>query len=131
MSTPIRVLDTGALLGYAQQTDSHVAYQLAYCADQDLTMQTSVLCVAEAYRDSDPDAADLLDVLLGLPTIEVVECRVQDGDMVGAVAKKVDRLSLAHSCLLVYALDVPLMTTDPATALRVLDKGMVWELKPN
>jgi hypothetical protein len=130
VSTPIRVLDTGALLGYAQQADSHVAYQLAYCADHDLTMQTSVLCVAEAYRDSDPDAADLLDLLLALPTIEVVDCRAQDGDMVGAVAKKVDRLSLAHSCLLVYALDVPLMTTDPATALRVLDQGMIWELPP-
>lgn len=129
MRQPIRVLDTGALLGYARQTDSHVAYQLAYCADHDLVMHTSVLCVAEALRDSSPDAMDLLDVLLRLPTIEIVECRVQDGDMVGAVAKKVERLSLAHSCLLVYASDIPLMTTDRATASRVLEDGLIWELK--
>lgn len=128
MSEPIRVLDTGALLSYAHQTNPHVPSQLAYCADRDLTMQISVLCVAEAYRDCRRDALDLLDIMLALPAIEIVECRVEDSDMVGKIARRVERLSLAHSCLLVYAIEMPLITTDAGRAGKVLDTGLVWDL---
>lgn len=130
MRPPIRVLDTGALLGYAYQTDSHVPYQLAFCADQQLTMQTSVLCVAEAYRDCDNDAIDMLDILLSLQAVEVAECRVQDGDMVGNIAKRVERISLAHSCMLVWQSDAPLITTDAGMAREVLDGELIWDLGP-
>lgn len=125
----VRVLDTGALIGYMRQTDAHVSYQLSFCADRQLTMQVSVLCVAEAYRAADPYETDLLDVFLRLPAIDIVECRVGDADVIGAITKKVDRLSLAHSCLLVYANDVPLITTDSATAGLVLEEALVWEIK--
>ena len=128
MSRPIRVLDTGALLGYARQTDSHIPYQLAFCADENMTMQTSALCVAEAYRDCDTDAADLLDIMLSLPTMEIAEFRVEDADVVGNIAKKVDRISLAHSCVLVWQFDAPLLTTDGRKAAKVLESGLVWDL---
>ena len=128
MSEPIRVLDTGALLAYAHQTNMHVPSQLAYCADRDLTMQTSVLCVAEAYRDCRREALDMLEVLLALPSIEIIECKVEDADMVGKIARTVERLSLAHSCLLVFAIDMPLMTTDAGRAGKVLESGLVWNL---
>ncbi|HEX6682753.1 MAG TPA: hypothetical protein VF062_08160 [Candidatus Limnocylindrales bacterium] len=128
MSRPIRVLDTGALLGYAHQTKMQVPSQLAYCADEGLWMRTSVLCVAEAYHDCHDDATDMLDVLLSLPTVEVVDCRVGDGDVVGNVAKRVERISLAHSCMLVWELDVPLMTTDQRRASKVLEDGLIWQI---
>lgn len=128
MNQPIRVLDTGALLGFARQTDSHVPYQLAFCADEHMTMQTSSLCVAEAYRDCDTDATDLLDIMLSLPTVEVAEFRTEDADMVGNIAKRVDRISLAHSCMLVWQFDAPLMTTDGGRAGKVLDRDLVREL---
>jgi hypothetical protein len=124
----IRVLDTGALLGYSRQTDSHVPYQLAFCADENLTMQTSSLCVAEAYRDCEPDAVDLLDIMLALPTVEIADFRTEDADMVGNIAERVERLSLAHSCLLVWQNDVPLMTTDAGRAGKVLETDLVWDL---
>ncbi|GAA1397763.1 hypothetical protein ACFQZ4_09545 [Catellatospora coxensis] len=126
MTQAIRVLDTGALLAYAEGTDIQVAYQLSFCADLGRSMTTSVLCVAEAYQGADSDTADLLDVLLDLPTVEVVECRPQDGFMVGTIAKRTGRLSLAHSCLLVLAADVPLMTRDKAGAGTVLEEPMIW-----
>ncbi|MEU8075609.1 hypothetical protein AB0B31_09160 [Catellatospora citrea] len=126
MTPPIRVLDTGALLAYAQRSDPQVVYQLAFCADLGRSMISSVLCVAEAYQQADSEAADLLDVLLELPTVEVVECRPQDGFMVGTIAKRAGRLSLAHSCLLVLSEDVPLMTRDGAGARTVLDEPMIW-----
>jgi len=128
VNRPIRVLDTGALLGYARQTNSHIPYQLAFCADENLTMQTSALCVAQAYRDCDTAAVDLLDIMLALPTVEVAEFRNEDADMVGNIAKRVDRISLAHSCMLVWQFDAPLMTTDGGRAGKVLESGLVWDL---
>jgi hypothetical protein len=122
------VLDTGALLGYARRTDTHVPYHLAFCADQRMTMQTSALCVAEAYRDCDTDAVDLLDIMLCLPMVEVAEFRIEDADMVGNIAKRVDRISLAHSCMLVWQFDAPLMTTDGGRAGKVLESALVWDL---
>jgi hypothetical protein len=124
----IRILDTGALLSYAQQTSPHVAYQLSVCVDLNRMMSTSVLCLSEAYQTADADASDLLDVLVNLPTVEVVDCRAQDGVLVGAIAKKVGRLSLAHSCLLVFAEDVPLVTTDAHAAGTVLESSQIWAL---
>ncbi|MFC7247576.1 hypothetical protein ACFQO7_34370 [Catellatospora aurea] len=126
MTPAIRVLDTGALLAYAEGTDPQVAYQLSFCADLNRSMMTSVLCVAEAYQRAGSDAADLLDVLLDLPTVDIVECRPQDGFMVGTIAKRAGRLSLAHSCLLVLSEDVPLMTRDVVGARTVLEEPMIW-----
>lgn len=126
MTQAIRVLDTGALLAYAERSDPHVAYQLAFCADLGRSMLVSVLCVAEAYQRAASEAADLLDVLLELPTVEVAECRPQDGFMVGTIAKRAGRLSLAHSCLLVLSEDVPLMTRDKAGARTMLEEPMIW-----
>lgn len=128
MNQPIRVLDTSALLGYAHQSNRQIPSQLAFCADHELSMVTSVLCVAEAFRDCDDEAVDLLDLLLSLPTIEIAECRPQDADVVGNVAKRVQRLSLAHSCVLVWQLDTPVMTTDTSAAGKVLDADLIWEI---
>ncbi|GAA1639602.1 hypothetical protein ACFQY4_13455 [Catellatospora bangladeshensis] len=128
MTSTIRVLDTGALLAYAERRDPQVAYQLSFCADLGRTMLTSVLCVAEAYQRAEGETADLLDILLELPTVEIAECRLQDGDLVGVIAKRVGRLSLAHSCLLAMAEDVPLMTRDASAAHEVLEQALVWAM---
>jgi len=48
--------------------------------------------------------------------------------MVGKIARKVERLSLAHSCLLVYAIEMPLMTADGGRARKALESGLVRDL---
>lgn len=128
MTPAIRILDTGALLAYSERSDPQVAYQLSFCADLGRTMLTSVLCVAEAYERAEGEVADLLDILLDLPTVEIAECRPQDGYLVGVIAKRTSRLSLAHSCLLALAEDVPLMTRDAGAARSVLEEAMVWSM---
>ena len=128
MSGIVRVLDTTALMAYAKQADVTLAYQLAACADDDQTMITSVLCVAEAYQQADGEAAALLDILLDLPAVEITECRVGEGFQVGRVARKVGRIGLAHACCLTFAENVPLITGDADAARMVLDDDQIWEL---
>jgi hypothetical protein len=126
--TVIRLLDTGALLAYAQDDAPVVGSYLVSCAENGWQMQTSSVCVAEAYRSATDDAVDLLDLLLSLPQVDVVECTANDGRITGLLGKHVGRLGLAHSCLLAMSSQTPLFTAEAAEAGRVLDGFLIEEL---
>lgn len=129
--TVVRLLDTGALLAYAQDDTPLIGAHLATCAENDWRMQTSALCLAEAYQAASADAVDLLDVLVSLPQIEVVDCVAGDSRITGTIGRHVGRLGLAHSCLIAMATQTPLFTGQAAEAGRVLDGFLIHELPKN
>jgi hypothetical protein len=123
-----RLLDTGALLSYAENDDPHVGFRLAYCSDRGWLMQTSALCVAEAYQAASEDGVSMLDILLSLPQVEVIDCFTGDGRITGLLGKHVGRLGLAHSCLLAMSGQTPLFTAEAAEASRVLESFLIEEM---
>lgn len=128
MTAPIRLLDTGALLSYAEQSSPLVGYELILCEETQRTLLVSAICLTEAYEQASDDGVHLLDALVNLRPIQVEPVNADDARVTGLVARRVGRIGLAHSCMLAMAQSVQVMTTDAESALRVLNASMVKRL---
>ncbi len=127
MTDAVRVLDTGALLAYATQKSAVVSATLVVAAEQGFKIAAPVTCVAEAYQEASAEAALMLDLLRGLPPIRLLGLAAGDGVTVGGIARFAGRLGLAHACLIAMGERIAVMTTEPATALKIIrDDQLVW-----
>ena len=128
VTDPLRLLDTGALLTYAEQSSPLVGYELIKCEESQRTLLVSAACLAEAYELASDDGVHLLDALVNLEPIRVEPVNPDDARVTGLVARRVGRLGLAHTCMLAMASALQVMTTDADAALKVLEESMVKRL---
>lgn len=127
MTEAVRLLDTGALLSYAEQTSAHVGVELFECAERQQKVVVSAACMAEAYQQASDDGVHLLDVLADIGPVEIEALTPGDARVTGLIGRRVGRLGLAHTCMLALANSLQVMTTDDE-ALKVLDPSLVIRL---
>jgi hypothetical protein len=104
VSRPYWILDTGALLAYANGVE-RVGELLADVTDLDGTVETSLVCVLEAYGAVTRTQHHLLRLLRGHPTVRTVvpsfELRGTDEcPTIGALGQHTGRLGAGHTAYL-------------------------------
>ncbi|GAA2381551.1 hypothetical protein Cme02nite_52230 [Catellatospora methionotrophica] len=123
-----RVLDTGAIRRYVAADSLTVSAALAGLEAGGFTALVPALCLSEAYWAADRADEPMLDVLRTLPQVEVVALSAGDAQAVGGLAHHLGTLGLAHACLLAAVLRVPLMTTEPTLAGKILGADLLREV---
>lgn len=128
MRPPGRVVDTGAIRRYVAADSLTVSAALAGLEAGGFTALVPAVCLSEAYWMVDRDDEPMLDVLRTLPQIEVVALDAGDAPAVGGLGRYLGTLGMAHACLLAAVLRVPLMTTEPALAGKILSPDLIREV---
>jgi hypothetical protein len=123
-----RVVDTGAIRRYVAADSLTVSAALAGLEAGGFTALVPAACLSEAYWMADQDDTAMLDVLRTLPQVEVVELGAGDAPAVGGLARYLGTLGMAHACLLAAVKRVPLMTTEPALAGKILGADLIREV---
>jgi hypothetical protein len=113
------VLDTTAVLAYLRGTGG-IGPMLSSTADKGEQVVLPALCLADAYRQADAEAAAMLDVMRDLPQIVVTPVDQGDCAVLGGWTGLVGRLDLAHAMIHAAAAHVPLVTADRELAVRIL-----------
>ena len=129
MNPPGLVLDTAALLAYAQGRD-RVGDRLAAVADRGECVIIPATCLASAYRQVPDDGWDYLDVIAGLQHVVVAALTHRYCAVLGGWARTLG-LDTAHAAIEAAAhAIVPLMTSHRDLVTRFLPVGwpivVVW-----
>lgn len=120
MRTPAVVLDTSALLGYAEGS-LVVGERLARAARRTQTVVVPALCLAEAYRRTDSDGWRLLDVLAAHPNVVVAPVEQDMCAVLGGWSRTVEAMDFAQAAIEAASRPVvPIMTDRPELVGRCL-----------
>ena len=121
MNPPGLVLDTAALLAYADGTD-RVGDRLAAVADRGESVLIPATCLASAYQQVSNDGRDYLDVIANLEHAVVAPLTRDHCSVLGGWARTL-RLDTAHAAIEAAAnAIVPLMTNRRDLVTRFLPK---------
>ncbi len=115
------VLDTTAVLAYLRGTGG-IGSMLSCAADKGEQVVLPALCLADAYRRADTEAALMLDVMRDLPQILVTSVEQGDCAVLGGWTGVVGRIDLAHAMIESASAHVPLVTADRELAVLILPK---------
>jgi len=116
------ILDTSALLSYAEGSDGEVGRNIAFQADNGLSVLVPATCLAVAYKDVTSDGWPYLDVLSGMASIVVTPLEHDQCAVLGGWARKLG-LPLAHAVVETTGHPiVPLMTAHRDLVAQFLPK---------
>lgn len=113
------VLDTTAVLAYLRRTGG-IGPMLSSTAEKGERVVLPALCLADAYRQADAEAAVMLDGMRDLPHIVVTSVDQGDCAVLGGWTGVVGRIDLAHAMIEAASAQVPLVTADRELAVRIL-----------
>ena len=128
MSSPARILDTSAIARYVAADGVTVSAVLSALDANNLTALVPATCLSEAYWSVVDDDEPMLDIFRTLPQIRVAPLEPGDALAVGGLARFLGSLGMAHACLLAAAMQIPLMTTEPILAGKMLRPQLIWEV---
>ncbi len=122
MSLPGLVLDTAALLAYAEGTD-RVGDRLAAVADRGELVLIPATCLASAYQQVSSNTWEYLDVIAGLEHAVVAPLTREHCAVLGGWARTLG-LATAHAAIEAATHGiVPLMTSQRDLVTTLLPKG--------
>lgn len=112
MSTPVWVLDTGAILAYAHGVEA-VGRVIADAADSGTTVAVPVTCLLEAYSLLDYDEFGPLGVLQSLPAVQLMHAGTDLGDLpfIGGQARRAKRLGAGHATYVAITAQAGVLTS--------------------
>ncbi|MCI0686109.1 MAG: hypothetical protein L0Y54_02565 [Sporichthyaceae bacterium] len=114
------MLDTSAVLGYASGSLA-VGHAIARSTENGVDVVVPVLCLAESYRRADTAAIPMLEILTEHPSVVLAPVGADDGPILGAWARALDDLDLAHAVVEAASRPMmPLMTSHRERARRIL-----------
>ncbi|KAB1943578.1 hypothetical protein F8271_09860 [Micromonospora sp. ALFpr18c] len=130
MSAPVYVLDTGALMAYAQGVDA-VGEAMVAAADADATVAVPLVCLLEAYSLLDHTEHEYLTMLRRNPTVQVLAPALQidqadDCPVIGGMARQTGRLGAGHAAFLAISSAAGLITSRADQVRKVL--GDDWPI---
>lgn len=129
MSSPVWVLDTGALLAYAHGVD-RVGEMVADAADTDARIAVPVVCLLEAYRLLEHTEHVLLgplranEVIVSVPV--VVDPQADSAPTVGGIARHTGRLGAAHAVYTALTMSAGVVTSRRDQIAVILGKD--WQI---
>ncbi|MDW5326162.1 hypothetical protein [Plantactinospora sp. KLBMP9567] len=124
MSRPHYVLDTGALMAYAQGVDV-IGETLVEVADADGTVAVPLVCLLEAYSLLDHTEYDYLQMLRQNPAVHVVSPALHTDDyaMIGGMARHTGRLGAGHTAYVALTSAAAVVTSRSEQLRQVLGDG--------
>ncbi|MEU8213746.1 hypothetical protein AB0B85_31605 [Micromonospora sp. NPDC049044] len=130
MSAPVYVLDTGALMAYAQGVDA-VGEALVAAADADETVATPLVCLIEAYSQLDHTEHEYLSMLRRNPAVRIITPalhvdRADDCPMIGGMARQAGRLGAGNAAFLAISNAAGVITSRADQLRKVL--GDDWPI---
>ena len=129
MTTPIWVLDTGALIAFAHGAE-RVGQMIADAADVEARIAIPVVCLLEAYRILDHTEHELLGSLRANEVIVTVPVDVRPqadtAPTIGAMARHTERLGAAHAVYTALTAAAGVVTSQPDQIRVIL--GDQWQI---
>ncbi|WP_410813772.1 hypothetical protein [Micromonospora sp. 067-2] len=130
MSAPVYVLDTGALMAYAQGVDA-VGAAMVEAADADATVAVPLVCLLEAYSLLDHTEHEYLSMVRRNPAVRVVTPalhvdRADDCPVIGGMARQAGRLGAGHAAFVAISSAAGLITSRADQVRKVL--GDDWPI---
>ncbi|MDG4788194.1 hypothetical protein O7626_20005 [Micromonospora sp. WMMD1102] len=127
MSRPYYVLDTGALMAYAQGVEV-IGETLVEVADADGSVVVPLVCLLEAYSLLDHAEHDYLQMLRQNPAVRVVSPvlrtdQVDDCAMIGGMARHTGRLGAGHAAYVALVNSAGVVTSRADQLRQVLGDG--------
>ncbi|MEV0154252.1 hypothetical protein AB0H57_10995 [Micromonospora sp. NPDC050686] len=130
MNAPVYVLDTGALMAYAQSVDA-VGEAVVEAADAGETVAVPLVCLLEAYSLLDHTEHEFLRMLRRNPAVQVVTPalhvdRADDCPVIGGMARQTGRLGAGHAAFVAISSAAGLVTSRADQVRKVL--GDDWPI---
>ncbi|MEU8405634.1 hypothetical protein AB0C19_05480 [Micromonospora sp. NPDC048842] len=130
MSAPVYVLDSGALMAYAQGVDA-VGEALVAAADADATVAVPLVCLLEAYSLLDHTEHEYLSMLRRNPAVRIITPalhvdRADDCPMIGGMARQAGRLGAGNAAYLAISNAAGVITSRADQLRKVL--GDDWPI---
>lgn len=130
MSAPVHVLDTGALMAYAQGVDA-VGEAMVDAADADATVAVPLVCLLEAYSLLDHTEHEYLSMLRRNPAVRIITPalhvdRTDDCPMIGGMARQTGRLGAGSAAFLAISNAAGVITSRADQLRKVL--GDDWPI---
>ncbi|MEN3614914.1 hypothetical protein AAH979_35950 [Plantactinospora sp. ZYX-F-223] len=113
MTAPIRiVLDTTAITGYAG-TSVAVGEVITEVGEENALVALPIACLVEAYRSVPDDQLPAIGLLVGHPSITVVDTDPADWLALAGLARDLGRSDVAAALLLAIDSDGYVLTAEP------------------
>ncbi|RZT79071.1 hypothetical protein EV382_2267 [Micromonospora violae] len=130
MSAPVYVLDTGALMAYAQGVDA-IGEAMVDAADADATVAVPLVCLLEAYSLLDHTEHEYLSMLRRNPAVRIITPalhvdRADDCPMIGGMARQTGRLGAGSAAFLAISNAAGVITSRADQLRKVL--GDDWPI---
>ncbi|WFE53611.1 hypothetical protein [Micromonospora sp. WMMD1155] len=124
------MLDTGALMAYAQGVDA-VGEAMVEAADADATIAVPLVCLLEAYSLLDHTEHEYLSMLRRNPAVQIVTPalhvdRADDCPMIGGMARQTGRLGAGSAAFLAISNAAGVITSRADQLRKVL--GDDWPI---